>query len=394
MTVSVIVLSHKPGAWLEACLDSVAGQADEVVLVDNGSDQGAASGIGKSRGARVVRSEKNLGYAAGVNLGVRHSTGDLLALLNDDAVASPRWLPAARAALGTDDVAAVVPKVLRSDWYREILFDDTPRDAPGDHRVLGRMIRSVTSDGQEVLDRVLGWGIHELERPSAGVTGQWRWTRPGAPFYVPVGGAGGAEVLVDGEAPPPGPTCRLLNKAGGYLRGDGVLGDIGDETPDDGRWDKLSEPFFGSGTAFVTRRETFERVGALAEPFFAYYEDGDWCWRARLSGMRIIYEPSSTVEHRHSATMGDRSPMAARLANRNRLLTLVRNAPISQLPPAVRRARREARGAHELADIASKLPWGLWSRHAGARRWKLSPAELWDSWAGVGADWDRSPCRS
>lgn len=391
MSTSVIVLSHKPGDWLRRCLESVVEQAGEVVLVDNGSQGSAASSIGESFGARVVRSKRNLGYAAGVNLAIHHSTCDVIALLNDDAVAGPTWLSAAGAALEAEDVAAVVPKVLRSGWYREVVFDDEPHDAPADPRLLGRMIRSVTSDGDEVLDRLLGSGIHGLER-SPGDDTCWRWTRPKAPFYVPVPAAG-AEVLVEGEPAPPGPCCRLLNKAGGYLARDGVLGDVGDESPDDGRWDAPSEPFFGSGTALAFKRETFERVGRLAEPYFAYYEDSDWCWRARLAGMRIVYDPSSTVEHRHSATMGSGTPQAAYLANRNRLLTMVRNAPTIELQAAARRARRAAQTRQELLDIAVKVPWALRSRWAARRGWKLSPGEVWDRWAGAGTEWDRSSCK-
>lgn len=400
MTASVVVLSHKPGDWLRTCLESVAAQADEVILVDNGSEGAVATAMGESCGARVIRSEQNLGYAAGVNLGVRRSRGDLIALLNDDAVAAPGWLESAAAGLGAHEVAAVVPKVLRIGWYREVLLEDEAHDAPGDHRTLGRMMRSVTCEGDEMLDRLLGAGVHELETSPDGQQ-RWRWSRPGLAFYVPVPGshpgegAGGEppDVLIDGEPAPPGPVCRLLNKAGGYLRRDGVLGDIGDESPDDGRWDQAAEPFFGSGTALVTRRGTFEQVGPLPERFFAYYEDADWCWRARLAGMTVAYDPSATVEHRHSATMGASSPVAARLANRNRLYTLARNAPLSELPAAMRRARAAALNRRELADIASGMPWALRSRVLGSRGWALRPEDVWDRWADVGTEWDRSPCR-
>lgn len=397
MTASVIVLSYKPGDWLRSCLESALPQADEVILVDNGSDGAAATATGESCGARVVRSERNLGYAAGVNLGVHRARGDVIALLNDDAVAAPGWLDMAAGVLDSPGVAAVVPKVRRSGWYREVLLEDEPHDAPGDHRILGRLMRSVTCDAEEVLGRLLGAGVHELETSPDGAQ-QWRWTRPGSPFYVPLTRgtdvAGASEVLIDGRPVPPGPVCRLLNRAGGYLRHDGVLGDIGDESPDDGRWDQPAEPFFGSGTALVMRRETFLGIGGLAERFFAYYEDADWCWRARLAGMTISYDPSATVEHRHSATMGASSPVATRLANRNRLLTIARNAPLAELPPALRRARAAVQSRRELAEIAAGLPWALRSRVTGSRQWKLTPEEVWSSWVDEGTDWDRSPCRA
>ncbi|HEX4863772.1 MAG TPA: glycosyltransferase family 2 protein, partial [Acidimicrobiales bacterium] len=281
---SVVVLSQNPGQWLDACLDSAEEQADEVVVIDNGSPNRGASRIGETHGARVVRSETNLGYAAGVNLGIRESSGDIVALLNDDAVAGPEWLSSAAATLADPRVACVVPKVIRHGWYREVLLNDV-HEAPRDHRDLGTRLVSVTSNGLEVLERLLGPGIYQLEGSVGTASGLWRWTAPRVPFYVPVENPDADKVVINGEPAPTGAVCRLLNKAGGYLLDNGVLGDVGDESPDDGRWDKPSEPFFGSGTALVTTRDAIDRIGGLAEPYFAYYEDGDWCWRARLCGL-------------------------------------------------------------------------------------------------------------
>ncbi|MGH9120978.1 MAG: glycosyltransferase family 2 protein, partial [Acidimicrobiales bacterium] len=109
---SVVVLSYRPGNWLEACLASVVDQADEVIVVDNGSEGSAASAIAKEAGAVVVRSGSNLGFAGGVNLGLAQARGEIVALLNDDAVAGPGWLAAAEKVLADPTVAAVTPKVL------------------------------------------------------------------------------------------------------------------------------------------------------------------------------------------------------------------------------------------------------------------------------------------
>jgi GT2 family glycosyltransferase len=389
-TTSVIILSHHPGEWLDSCLESVVHRADEVILVDNGSPDRSATLIGESHGARVVRVEKNVGYAAGVNLGIGRSRGDLIALLNDDAVAGPGWLGAAGGVLRDDRVACVVPKVIRHGWYREIVLSDV-HEAPGDHRTLGRRLTSVTSDDEEVLGHLLGPGIHQIERSPDG--GQWRWTSPGVPFYVPIRDPEAPRIALNAEAIPAGTVCRLLNKAGGYLLRDGVLGDIGDESPDDGRWDEASEPFFGSGTALVARRETVERIGGLAEPFFAYYEDADWCWRARLAGLRVLYDPTSVVEHRHSATSGGSNRFVNRLARRNRALALMRNAPSGAAIEGARRALAQSDGMEERAGLLSKLGWALATRRRLTRQWVLSPQEVWDTWVDVGADWDRGPAR-
>src|SRR3954463_8323728 len=101
MSRSVVVVSYKPTDWLDRCLRSVAEQADEIVVVDNGSAREEASQIGHRFGARVVSLGRNTGVAPGMNAGLAAATGDVVALLNDDAVAEPGWLDSAAKALET-----------------------------------------------------------------------------------------------------------------------------------------------------------------------------------------------------------------------------------------------------------------------------------------------------
>lgn len=381
-TTSVVVLCHRPADWLAASLGSIADQADEVILVDNGSPGGSAAATGRSAGAVVVEPGRNLGYAAGVNLGVSRASGELVALLNDDAVAGPGWLAAAASTLSDPQVAAVTPRIRYPGWWVELTFDDESWSAPGDPRVLGRQLASVTADGIEVLDALRGPGVHALEHSPGADPPRWRWTRPGEAVFVPVAGPGSV-VGVGGE-PLQGRPCRLLNKAGSWLQADGTLLDRGDGEPDDGRYRRPVSQFFASGTAVVFRAETWQRVGGLAEPFFAYYEDADWGWRARLAGLDLVYDPSVVVEHLQGATSGgSASPLVRRLAPGNHALCLARNAPVPAALSLIRRElrRRERDGARR--SLLARLPWGVASRGRLARGWALSPQEVWDSWAGA-----------
>ena len=95
MKASVVVVSYHPGEWLSPCLASLGSQADEVVLVDNGSSGAVASEIGRRAGARVLRFESNTGFAPAADAGASASSGEILGFLNDDAVAGPGWLAAA-----------------------------------------------------------------------------------------------------------------------------------------------------------------------------------------------------------------------------------------------------------------------------------------------------------
>jgi len=382
---SVVIVCLQPGDWLQEAVASVVDQADQVVVVDNGSADGVASVVARRAGAAVVRSERNLGFAAGVNLGVRHTSGDLVALLNDDAVARPGWLARAGEVLERDPgIAAVTPKILYRTPFRAVGIDAEAWQADGDARELGRRIARVTVAGRDVLGQLCGPGIHRLEIDEGG--DRWRWSRPGHPVYVPVPpDAPDAEVRIDGE-PAAGPLLRLINKAGSWLALDGILGDAGDREPDDGRFDQPFEHFAASGTALVVRAETWARVGELAEPFFAYFEDSDWSWRARLAGLRIVYDPAEVVEHRQSATSGGwATAWVRRWAPANHAACLLRNAPLRQAWPPVRRHLEDINDDRSRLAVASRIPWALSTRWELSRGWALRPDEVWRRWAGVGA---------
>jgi len=386
------------GDWLEPCLGSVRDHVDQLVVVDNGSEGAEVSVLARRFGATVVRNGENQGFAGGVNRGIRQATGEVVALLNDDALAGGPWLDDAENALSDPSVAAVTPKVLLEGWYGQVVPSEAAWSAPGDSRSLGRRLTSVTHDGTEVLDRLVGPGIHRLEtgvvegRPS-----RWRWTRPGKAYYVPLPGPDpDATVVLDGgEELAVSAVCRLVNNTGLFLRSDGYSGDHGLESPDDGRWDRPREIFGTSGTAMVVRAEVLDRVGLFAEPFFAYYEDTDWSWRARRLGLRLVYRPGSSVSHRRSVT--SEITLGARvrvLGERNRLLTLVRNAPAGVMAGEVRRRLLDGPDHGVRRGMLTHLPWALASRSRLTRRSVVDAAEVWDRWAGADVSWDDAPCRT
>jgi len=212
-----------------------------------------------------------------------------------------------------------------------------------------------------------------------------------------------------------------VNSVGLYLRPDGYAGDIGLGAPDDGRFDQRQDRFGLSGTALVLRAETWYRVGPLASTFFAYYEDIDWCWRANLAGLRLVYDPSSAVEHRRSATSGGAAVVRV-MAERNRTLSMVRNGPLFQAASALRQRWKDGPDGGVREAIGRGLPWAAatrastWARRSAgdlpayrrARRlWSggFHPApeasagrirtrdQVWTQWAGIDNTWDTSPLR-
>jgi len=94
----------------------------EIILVDDGSTDGTRAWLATLRPPiRVVLHERNLGYAAANNRGAALATGDILALLNNDLVLTPGWLPPMLAALHRPgERAGVVGNVQRAIATRAI----------------------------------------------------------------------------------------------------------------------------------------------------------------------------------------------------------------------------------------------------------------------------------
>lgn len=80
---------------------------------------------------------------------------------------------------------------------------------------------------------------------------------------------------------------------------------------DAGQWDNSRDIDFAPFCAVLIRREVFEAIGLLDEDFFLYYEDMDYCLRARSAGWRLRFCPDARVLHDVSASSGglDDSPM-------------------------------------------------------------------------------------
>jgi N-acetylglucosaminyl-diphospho-decaprenol L-rhamnosyltransferase len=100
------------------------GDADELVVVDNASQDGSAEAVARiAPGARLIRNRENLGFAAGVNLGAAAARGELLLLLNPDAVPQPGFAEAIREPLADGRGWAAWMGVVTSDGGRLLNTD-------------------------------------------------------------------------------------------------------------------------------------------------------------------------------------------------------------------------------------------------------------------------------
>ena len=115
-------------------------------------------------------------------------------------------------------------------------------------------------------------------------------------------------------------------------------------------WDAVS------GAALLIKKKVIEKTGRLEADYFVYYEDVDWCVRARRNGFRVITVPSSRVRHRVSSSLrGGTSPVTMYYLVRNHLLLMDRNFPLSS--PFLGRGRELRIIAYNLGFllVASKI---------------------------------------
>lgn len=97
-------------------------------------------------------------------------------------------------------------------------------------------------------------------------------------------------------------------------------------------YDKPAEVFATCGGASIYRKSVFEEIGYFDEAHFAYLEDLDIGYRARIYGYHNFYEPSAQVLHFGSASSGSRyNEFKTRLSSANNVYVIGKNMPFLQL---------------------------------------------------------------
>ena len=254
----VVVPNWNGAAHLGPCVRSLAAQDHddfEIVVVDNGSADDSVAVLDALATEiapvplTVLRNDVNLGFAGGVNRGIRHAidAGAMaVALFNNDAVADAGWLAALAAVLDSDpDVAIATGRLLMRDGL------------------------TVDSTG----DFYTEWGLafpRDRDQPAEPVR-------------------------------------------------------------------QSGEVFAASGGASLYRTALFADIGLFDEEFFAYFEDVDLGFRARLAGHRVRYCADAVAYHDQGATSRTMSGFATKQFFRNLPALLVRNVPGRLLPTVVPR---------------------------------------------------------
>ena len=98
------------------------------------------------------------------------------------------------------------------------------------------------------------------------------------------------------------------------------------------KYEKKAEIFAACAGAAIYRKSIIEEIGYFDENHFAYLEDIDIGYRARIYGYRNVYEPRAKVIHAGSATSGSRyNEFKTKLSSANNAYMIGKNMPLLQL---------------------------------------------------------------
>lgn len=245
-SVSIITVNFNQSFVTEELLSSIVATNIypniEIIVVDNGSEKNDVPDWKiKYPAIKFIRSEINLGFAGGNNLGIKQATGNYLFFVNNDTEFTPGLIDKLVTTLDEHpQIGMISPK---------LMYFDKP-------------------------DVIQYAGYTPMN------------------YY----------------------TCR--NQC------------IGQYENDNGQYDNIAGPTgYIHGAAMMVRREAIEKAGLMADNFFLYYEEYDWCDRIKKAGYEVWVNTQAVIYHKESISVGKASGLKEYFMNRNRILFIRRNAP-------------------------------------------------------------------
>ncbi len=110
----------------------------------------------------------------------------------------------------------------------------------------------------------------------------------------------------------------------------------GQRETDHGQYDKYSIVAYAPTCCLLVNATVFERIGVMDERYFCYWDDTDFCFRARKGDVAIVYNSHATLRHKESSlTQGASSPFATYYGSRNRAYYIRKNVPAIEQPYAI-----------------------------------------------------------
>lgn len=340
--VSVIIVNHNGEHHLHDLVQSLYQQTYknfEVVFVDNASTDGSCSIIRKSSlKNKIIASERNNGFAGANNIGVKNSTGELLAILNNDTRVDANWLEAmVNLLLQDSSIGAVTPKIRFWSKFVRITLRSASAFTLSRKDLLAslgykKLFVRVGHERDEVIScfesstdfhLVLDVPIQDdaiTLNVSSSVHNQSIKLEYGLLSKNYLSERFSAEIALFFDEKITDRAMYIINNAGSLEQLNCTTADRGFGEYDSGQYDNPEQVDLICGCAALIRRDALLGYDLFQDDFVAYFEDSELSKRLRRSGFRIMYSPLSVVYHKHSATSIEKSEFWMTYVNRNQAL--------------------------------------------------------------------------
>lgn len=143
------------------------------------------------------------------------------------------------------------------------------------------------------------------------------------------------------------PDGQTIQHAGAFLTSPLAYSQhTGHGEQDQGQYDQARDVPYVTGAAMAIARRVLDEIGLLDEQFHPfYYEEVDFCWRARAAGYRVRYVPQARALHDESFSLRQASRLQYYTYHRNRLRFVLKHYPpahfLEAFVPAERARLRE-----------------------------------------------------
>ncbi|MDD5005784.1 MAG: glycosyltransferase family 2 protein [Candidatus Omnitrophica bacterium] len=122
-----------------------------------------------------------------------------------------------------------------------------------------------------------------------------------------------------------------FDHAGDFITPFGFLVERSNGAKDTGQFDRVENIFNAKGAATMIKSSAFKELGMYDDSYFMYLEETDFCWRAWLSGCRVVFSPKSIVWHAYITKLKDEKKYYSNyivryFGCRNYLITVLKNA--------------------------------------------------------------------
>lgn len=146
MKLSYIVVTYRSEDQVGNLIDSIVAQRGtgefEIIVVDNSIDESSAGVLReKLPTIKLIQNERNRGFTAAVNQGIREAKGDFVFMLNPDVVLMPGCAETLLGAFSDNTVGAAAPQMINPDGSIQKSVRNFPRFSTLVYESLGLGLR-------------------------------------------------------------------------------------------------------------------------------------------------------------------------------------------------------------------------------------------------------------